>query len=150
MLNDSRRFLRFSLFKRVQVKFTYENRTEVRYVDVYKWVSDYSSKALCSKLVNFFSRKVTDLKFRLEKLFGLPASKMRLYYVDQSYGDMTAPEEMKYPNKQLYSYNISTGDEIIVEPKTLHRLNSNSSHETNFSNSMWFLCVFPFSNLKDF
>lgn len=102
--------------KKVQVKFTYENRTEVRYVDVYK--------------------KVIDLKFRLEKLFGLPASKMRLYYVDQSYGDMTAPEEMKYPNKQLYSYNISTGDEIIVEAKTLHRLNSNSSHETNFSNSL--------------
>lgn len=62
-------------------------------------------------------RKVTDLKFRLEKLFGHPASKMRLYYVDQNYRDACGPEEMKYPNKQLYSYNISTGDEIIIEPK---------------------------------
>jgi hypothetical protein len=57
------------------------------------------------------------LKFRLEKLFGLPASKMRLYYVDQSYKDQIGPEEMKYPNKQLYSYNIAAGDEIIIEPK---------------------------------
>lgn len=66
---------------------------------------------------NFRLRNVTDLKSRLEKLFGHPASKMRLYYVDMSYGDACVPEEMKYPNKQLYSYNISTGDEIIIEPK---------------------------------
>lgn len=62
-------------------------------------------------------RNVTDLKSRLEKLFGHPANKMRLYYVDQSYRELMGPEEMKYPNKQLYSYNISTGDEIIIEPK---------------------------------
>lgn len=42
---------------------------------------------------------------------------MRLYYVDQTYRDQMGPEEMKYPNKQLYSYNIATGDEIIIEPK---------------------------------
>jgi tubulin-specific chaperone cofactor E-like protein len=42
---------------------------------------------------------------------------MRLYYIDQSYRELMAPEEMKYPNKQLYSYNIVTGDEIIIEPK---------------------------------
>lgn len=59
---------------------------------------------------------MTDLKFRLEKLFGLPASKMRLYYIDQAYKDF-GPEEMKYPNKQLYSYNIATGDEILIEQK---------------------------------
>lgn len=68
-----------------------------------------------------FSRKVFDLKVRLEKLFGLPASKMRLYYVDQTYSDQVGPEEMKYPNKQLYSYNIATGDEIIIEPKEVKR-----------------------------
>lgn len=42
---------------------------------------------------------------------------MRLYYVDQNYRELMGPEEMKYPNKQLYSYNISSGDEIIIEPK---------------------------------
>lgn len=39
---------------------------------------------------------------------------MRLFYVDQ---DMQSPEEMRFPNKQLYSYNISNGDEIIVDSK---------------------------------
>lgn len=60
---------------------------------------------------------MTDLKHRLEKLFGIPACKMRLYYVDQTYKDQMGPEEMKYPNKQLYSYNIAVGDEIIIEQK---------------------------------
>lgn len=48
---------------------------------------------------------------------------MRLYYVDQNYRELMGPEEMKYPNKQLYSYNITTGDEIIIEQKkwTLQR-----------------------------
>lgn len=60
---------------------------------------------------------MTHLKFSLEKLFGLPHNKMRLYYMDQTYKDQMGPEEMKYPNKQLYSYNIATGDEIIIEQK---------------------------------
>lgn len=41
---------------------------------------------------------------------------MRLYYVDKDLRDQ-GPEEMKYPHKQLYSYNISTGDEIIIDLK---------------------------------
>lgn len=58
-----------------------------------------------------------DLKSRLERLAGIPASKMRLFYVDQDLRDLQGPEEMKYPHKQLYSYNISTGDEIIIDQK---------------------------------
>lgn len=27
------------------------------------------------------------------------------------------PEEMRYPHKQLYSYNIQSGDEIIIDCK---------------------------------
>lgn len=57
------------------------------------------------------------LKQRLAQLFNLPANKIRLFYVDQTYRDHMGPEEMRYPNKQLYSYNIATGDEIIVERK---------------------------------
>ena len=30
---------------------------------------------------------------------------------------LQGPEEMKYPNKQLYSYNIRSGDEIIIDLK---------------------------------
>lgn len=43
---------------------------------------------------------------------------MRMYYVDQDYMDTHNEHEfMKYPNKQLYSYNISSGDEIHVDSK---------------------------------
>lgn len=83
--------------KKVYIKFFYGQSVEERYVDVY--------------------RTVTDLKHRLEKLFNIPPSKMRLYYVDQAYRELRCPEEMRYPHKQLYSYNIATGDEIIVEKK---------------------------------
>lgn len=42
---------------------------------------------------------------------------MRLYYVDQDLRDHMGPEEMRFSQKQLYSYNIRSGDEIIVERK---------------------------------
>lgn len=83
--------------KRVKVTFTFGDQSEVRSVDVY--------------------RTVFDLKHRLERMVGIQAAKMRLYYVDQEVRDIQGPEEMKYPNKQLYSYNIRSGDEIIIEQK---------------------------------
>lgn len=42
---------------------------------------------------------------------------MRLFYVDQDLRDNHGPEEMKYMHKQLYSYNIRNGDEIIIDQK---------------------------------
>lgn len=59
------------------------------------------------------------MKARLERLTSIPAAKMRLYYVDQDFRDFDchAPEEMKYAHKQLYSYNIRDGDEIIIDQK---------------------------------
>lgn len=66
---------------------------------------------------NIARRTVVDLKSRLERIVHIPAAKMRLYYVDQDLRDHQGPEEMKYPHKQLYSYNISTGDEIIIDQK---------------------------------
>lgn len=62
-------------------------------------------------------RTVVDLKHRLERIIGIPASKMRLFYVDQDYRDFQGIEEMKYPQKQLYRYNIRNGDEIIIDLK---------------------------------
>ncbi|CAH0560824.1 unnamed protein product [Brassicogethes aeneus] len=82
--------------KKVKVTFTCGQKSEVKTVDVY--------------------RTVTDLKFKLEIFAGFSASKMRLFYVDQELKDM-GPEEMIYPKKQLYSYNIRSGDEIIIDCK---------------------------------
>lgn len=83
--------------RRVKITFTYGDTSEERTVDVY--------------------RTVVDLKTRLERIIGLPASKMRLFYVDQDLRDLQGLEEMKYPHKRLYSYNIRSGDEIIIDQK---------------------------------
>ncbi|XP_041981156.1 tubulin-specific chaperone cofactor E-like protein isoform X2 [Aricia agestis] len=93
--------------KRVQITFTCGDVSEVRTVDVY--------------------RTVSDLKTRLERLAGFPASKMRLFYVDQELRDSQGPEEMKIPSKQLYSYNIRSGDEIIIDSKLKHSISANSN-----------------------
>lgn len=82
--------------KRVKILLTYQDKSEARLVDIY--------------------RTVADLKLKLEKIVGLPANKMRLYYLDQDYKEF-GPEEMRFPNKLLYSYNIQAGDEIIVDSK---------------------------------
>ncbi|XP_012284979.1 tubulin-specific chaperone cofactor E-like protein [Orussus abietinus] len=92
--------------KRVKVTFTYGDLIEVRLVDVY--------------------RTVFELKTKLETMVKIPANKMRLFYVDQVMKAQYGPEEMLYPNKQLYRYNIRNGDEIIIDSK-LNRCSSSSS-----------------------
>lgn len=82
--------------KRVKVLLTYQDKSESRLVDIY--------------------RSVADLKLKLEKVIGIQANKMRLYYLDQDYREF-GPEEMRFPNKLLYSYNIQAGDEIIIDEK---------------------------------
>ncbi|XP_015587640.1 tubulin-specific chaperone cofactor E-like protein isoform X2 [Cephus cinctus] len=92
--------------KRVKVTFTYGDLVEVRSVDVY--------------------RTVFELKRKLESMVKIPANRMRLFYVDQDLKSVHACEEMLYPNKQLYRYNIRTGGEIIIDSK-LNRFVSTSS-----------------------
>ncbi|XP_076633989.1 tubulin folding cofactor E like protein mlt [Colletes latitarsis] len=92
--------------KRVKVTFTYGDLVEVRSVDVY--------------------RTVFELKTKLETMVKIPANRMRLFYVDQEMKAQYGPEEMLYPNKQLYRYNIRNGDEIIIDSK-LNRCVSTSS-----------------------
>ncbi|XP_076167148.1 tubulin folding cofactor E like protein mlt isoform X2 [Ptiloglossa arizonensis] len=92
--------------KRVKVTFTYGDLVEVRSVDVY--------------------RTVFELKTKLETMVKIPANRMRLFYVDQEMKAQYGPEEMLYPNKQLYRYNIRNGDEIIIDSK-LNRFVSTSS-----------------------
>lgn len=82
--------------KRINIILTYGDKSEKRLVGIYRTVADFKQK--------------------LAKVIGLPASKMRLFYVDQDYKEF-GPEEMRYPNKLLYSYNIHSGDEIIIDEK---------------------------------
>ncbi|XP_045125440.1 tubulin-specific chaperone cofactor E-like protein isoform X2 [Portunus trituberculatus] len=70
------------------------------------------------RIISVYTR-VVDLKKELEPQVGLPASKMRLFYLDKG-GETCvayAPEELKINTKQLYTINVHSGDEFIVEPK---------------------------------
>lgn len=96
--------------KRVKVTFTYGDLVEVRSVDVY--------------------RTVFELKTKLETMVKIPANRMRLFYVDQVMKAQYGPEEMLYPNKQLYRYNIRNGDEIIIDSK-LNRFSVSTSSSTS-------------------
>ncbi|XP_050419874.1 tubulin-specific chaperone cofactor E-like protein [Adelges cooleyi] len=60
---------------------------------------------------------VSEFKQKLEKIFRIPAHRMRVFYADQQVCSVVGPEEMKFPNKRLYSYNIINGDQIIVDSK---------------------------------
>lgn len=83
--------------KRVKVNVVYGSKCESRCLDVYQTVNE--------------------LKKELESFANLSATKMKLFYLDQDMKVIHGPEEMKFPNKQLYSYNINSGDEIIVDSK---------------------------------
>lgn len=71
----------------------------------------------CEQHILDVYQTVSELKQKFEKLSGIPAHRMRVFYVDQQVCSVIGPEEMKFPNKRLYSYNIVKGDQIIVDSK---------------------------------
>uniref|UniRef100_A0A0A9X3S2 Tubulin-specific chaperone cofactor E-like protein n=1 Tax=Lygus hesperus TaxID=30085 RepID=A0A0A9X3S2_LYGHE len=83
--------------KRVKISLIHGNKSETKCLDVYQTVNE--------------------LKQKLEPLVQIPVSKMKLYYVDQDLKAIHGPEDMRFPNKMIYSYNIKSGDEIIVDSK---------------------------------
>ncbi|XP_058797688.1 tubulin-specific chaperone cofactor E-like protein [Phymastichus coffea] len=97
--------------KRVKVKFSYGDLVEVRSVDVY--------------------RTVFELKTKLESMVKIPANRMRLFYIDQELRSQYGPEEMLYPNKQLYRYNIRNGDEIIIDSKVNRYVSSSTTQQSS-------------------
>ncbi|KAL5244492.1 hypothetical protein ACI65C_011902 [Semiaphis heraclei] len=82
---------------KVQVKIICGDKCEQHILDVYQTVNE--------------------LKQKLEKFSCIPAHRMRVFYMDQHVCSVIGPEEMKFPNKRLYSYNIIKGDQIIVDSK---------------------------------
>ena len=84
--------------RKVKVAIIFGNQVQERSIDVYQTVND--------------------LKQKLESFTNMSASKLKLFYSNQHMKHVIGPEHMKFPNKQLYSYNIRNGDEIIVDTKT--------------------------------
>ncbi len=67
---------------------------------------------------------------------GFPASKMRLFYIDAELREVVGREEMRFPQKQLYSYNMQDGDEIHVEKKPVPISTLSSSSSARSSSAM--------------
>ncbi|XP_049944263.1 tubulin-specific chaperone cofactor E-like protein isoform X1 [Schistocerca serialis cubense] len=88
----------------VQIDLSPEKKVKVR-------VTHGESSEVRSMLV---TQMVCELKQKLSSFCGLTPGRMRLFYIDQ---DIGTPEEMIYPNKRLYSYNIRSGDEILIDAK---------------------------------
>jgi hypothetical protein len=62
----------------------------------------------------------------LENVVGFPAAKMKFFYMDAEMREVVGREEMRFPQKQLYSYNMQDGDEIHVEQKLCSQLSVGS------------------------
>ncbi|CAG0922648.1 unnamed protein product [Notodromas monacha] len=60
---------------------------------------------------------VYELKQVADSVFGVPPSRQKLFYVDKDMVGAHGPEEMRFGQKKLYSYNVQSGDEFIVQRK---------------------------------
>jgi hypothetical protein len=60
---------------------------------------------------------VKEFKVQLSSLLGLPVSQMKLWYVDHVMIEFAGPDEMKFNQKKLYTYNVQDGDKFIVDHK---------------------------------
>lgn len=77
---------------------------------------------------------VAQFKSQLHQWFNVPTQNMKLYYCDQIMVKHAGPEEMKWPNKALYTYNVQEGDKFILDEKVpLTKLRTNSG--TSLSSS---------------
>lgn len=42
---------------------------------------------------------------------------MRVFYVDSVMFEVSGPEEMRFNQKKLFTYNVQDGDKFLVDPK---------------------------------
>ena len=72
---------------------------------------------------------VGDFKKQLEKFVGHPASRFRVFYIDIEAMSVYGPEELKYLNRCLYSFNIRDGDEFEIDLKPAASIHYSSSDQ---------------------
>jgi len=62
-------------------------------------------------------QSVKQFKQLLQGYFHISPGNMRLWYYDQEITKIAGPEEMKFANKELYTYNVIDGDYFVVDEK---------------------------------
>jgi len=77
-------------------------------------------------------KTVKYFKNLLQGWFNIAPANMRLYYYDQEMSKIMGPEEMKWAQKGLYTYNVREGDYFVVDEKvplkgTMRASRSNNS-----------------------
>nr|CAH8866928.1 unnamed protein product [Trichobilharzia regenti] len=80
--------------------------------------------SMCGKEVWYnlnVNLKVCQAKRHFSNLFNIPQTECRrfkLFYFDQVMSQIQGPEELKYPNRNLYSYQLEPGDlfELVRSP----------------------------------
>ena len=72
---------------------------------------------------------VGDFKKQLEKFVGHPASRFKVFYIDIEACAIYGPEELKYTNRCLYSFNIVEGDEFEIDLKPVPVAYAASEHQ---------------------
>eukprot|EP00090_Calanus_glacialis_P009319 TRINITY_DN17711_c0_g1_i1.p1 TRINITY_DN17711_c0_g1~~TRINITY_DN17711_c0_g1_i1.p1 ORF type:complete len:541 (-),score=123.58 TRINITY_DN17711_c0_g1_i1:277-1899(-) len=87
-------------------------------------------------------QSVKQFKQKLQEYFNIAPINMRLWYYDQEMTKIAGPEEMKFANKELYTYNVINGDYFVVDEKAQLRVLTGSPR----ANSMVFGSVSPTGN----
>ena len=87
-------------------------------------------------------QSVKQFKQMLQGYFNIAPTNMRLWYYDQEMTKIAGPEEMKFPNKELYTYNVIEGDYFLVDEKAQLRVLTGSPQ----ANSMVFGSHSPTGN----
>merc|ERR1739848_869586 len=95
----------------------------------------YKDESTREEVINLY-QTVAQFKSLLHQWFQVPPQNMRLYYCDQVMVKLAGPEEMKWPNKALYTYNVQEGDRFILDEKvSLTKLRTNSGTSLSSSTS---------------
>ncbi|CAF1684576.1 unnamed protein product [Adineta ricciae] len=66
---------------------------------------------------------VQQFKKYLQNIFHIPSNRLRVFYVDDVAFNMgfCGPEELKYPQRLLHTYNIHDGDQFHIDVKPDYR-----------------------------
>ncbi|GFQ75466.1 tubulin-specific chaperone cofactor E-like protein [Trichonephila clavata] len=124
--DSERAFIRFFLSEDERPKRFYELEAIHGKLDPLVDV-DLSPKKTAQVFVHFceeqstltvnLQQSVQELKATLSDKFGLRPAKMRLFYIDQDMKEFCGPDELRYNNRKLYSYQIRDGDEFLIDSK---------------------------------
>ena len=62
-------------------------------------------------------QRVKTFKSELARQFPVQAGCLRVWYYDQHHWETQGPQEMKWPEKGLYTYSLQDGDYFVLQTK---------------------------------